>query len=484
MLVADILDVEELKLRCRVPASPGRLNRAITWCAPAEHLDPTPFLGVNALLLTTGMGMNIRDQRTWDAYVERLSAVPVCALVFGVGSAHRELPQGLIAACERYDIPLLELPPEIPFIHVMRYVEQTLSAERYSVLRQGWDIADRCTRLAATGAALGDLVDLTADAADAYVAIIDRDGFELVGAGEPKGSRGTKSTRTTLRMPGGEDEEFRLLVRGHNAEALLQPLLGPVAAVLSMQLNNTLGGRTPLHSLEAARFVEALYSPTALEPEEFANLARVAGFEAGEPWSVVIVRALEGATKMRLRVATWRIRVGLARFFRVVRFVESPDATTILAQGHSGDLDLLSEVSTFLAKAEGIGVVVQPDVGAVDLALVLRIATRHATQPGARKSPPIDLSGILESLPNMALVNLSRRLLAPLDSTAAHSLTETLEAYLKLGGNKTAVCSELFIHRNTLTYRLRKIADLLEVDLDDGDVRASLLLALKFRAAH
>ena len=86
---------------------------------------------------------------------------------------------------------------------------------------------------------------------------------------------------------------------------------------------------------------------------------------------------------------------------------------------------------------------------------------------------------MVESLPGPGLVGMSRRLLAPLMSDGGTSLRETLEAYLRYSGNTRETCRELFIHRNTLTYRLRKIEELLHVDLEDGEVRATCLLALK-----
>jgi purine catabolism regulator len=430
------------------------------------------------------MGMNIKDQRTWDAYVERLASVPISALAFGVGSAHRELPEGLRLACERHDVPLLEVPAEVPFIHVMRHVEQTLAAERYSTLRKGWDIADQCTRIAAAGGSFADMVERTAREAAARVAVVDNDGFELLSAGPFPEGRKLKGSRTSLRMPGGEEEDYRLLVQGHDADELLQPLLGPVAAVLSMQLNNTLGGRTPLHSVEAARFVDALYSRNALDSAELESLATDAGFDANKPWVVVVVRALKGASRARLRAASWRIRAGLTRTLSTVRFMETAETTTILGQGDREDAPLERTVAQLLGTFENISVVTQTTSDAADLSLVLRIAARHANTPGTRRAPAIDLNGIVDSLPDLALASLSRRLLSPLEGATGATLKTTLESFLRHSGNKGAVCAELFIHRNTLTYRLNKLEDLLGLDLDDGEVRASVLLALKFQAGN
>ncbi|CAH0327713.1 PucR family transcriptional regulator ligand-binding domain-containing protein [Microbacterium sp. Bi128] len=64
MRISDLADNADLNIRLRVAGGEGRLARPITWCAPTEHMDPTPFLSVNALVLTNGMGLNVKDFRT------------------------------------------------------------------------------------------------------------------------------------------------------------------------------------------------------------------------------------------------------------------------------------------------------------------------------------------------------------------------------------------------------------------------------------
>lgn len=57
-------------------------------------------------------------------------------------------------------------------------------------------------------------------------------------------------------------------------------------------------------------------------------------------------------------------------------------------------------------------------------------------------------------------------------------LRSTLRAYLALGGTQRATAEHLGIHRNTLTYRLQQIRDLLTIDPDDPEARLGLQLAL------
>ena len=73
----------------------------------------------------------------------------------------------------------------------------------------------------------------------------------------------------------------------------------------------------------------------------------------------------------------------------------------------------------------------------------------------------------------------AERLLGPLITDESHAeLVDTLEAYLRQHGNLNAVARQLFLHRNTVRYRLRRIAKLTGADLDNPDTRLGLQLAI------
>ena len=58
-------------------------------------------------------------------------------------------------------------------------------------------------------------------------------------------------------------------------------------------------------------------------------------------------------------------------------------------------------------------------------------------------------------------------------------LIPTLKAYLKKSSRPQDVCNDLFIHKNTLYYRLDKIKSILNADLDDVETTTKILLSLK-----
>lgn len=124
-----------------------------------------------------------------------------------------------------------------------------------------------------------------------------------------------------------------------------------------------------------------------------------------------------------------------------------------------------------------MSVVVAIAENAAELGLTLRLARRALGPPGVRQAPVLNFDAVVDTLTHPGVESLARRLLAPI--TKDSLLLRTLESYLRHSGRTSAICEELYIHRNTLAYRVRKLKELLGADLVNGQVRATLLLAVR-----
>jgi sugar diacid utilization regulator len=72
-------------------------------------------------------------------------------------------------------------------------------------------------------------------------------------------------------------------------------------------------------------------------------------------------------------------------------------------------------------------------------------------------------------------------LLLPLareDAERGHNLVATLRAYYECGMRVDLSADRLFLHRNSVRYRLDRIRSLLRMNIDDAQVIAALVLAL------
>jgi len=141
-----------------------------------------------------------------------------------------------------------------------------------------------------------------------------------------------------------------------------------------------------------------------------------------------------------------------------------------------------------LAEAfRGRGAVVGPTLGWAQVPEAVRLAEVTGTLAGPRPGPVFaddhfaDLA--LRGEPG-ALEVLSARRLAPLAAlrpSQREALLTTLRSWLLHWGSRAAVSAELFVHPQTVSYRLKRLRELLGDDLDDPSARFELLLVLAFR---
>ena len=75
------------------------------------------------------------------------------------------------------------------------------------------------------------------------------------------------------------------------------------------------------------------------------------------------------------------------------------------------------------------------------------------------------------------------RRLKAFDSENNTNYLETLRRYLENGMQQTLTANELFIHRSTLIYRIKKIEELTGVDLNDPDTRLYIQISIRLENA-
>lgn len=85
----------------------------------------------------------------------------------------------------------------------------------------------------------------------------------------------------------------------------------------------------------------------------------------------------------------------------------------------------------------------------------------------------LDVSTSLKSLCHPKILKLHQS-----EGEKGREFIQSLQAYLINGRNATAAANALFIHRNTLLYRLKRIEELLGMDLEAADEQALFLLYL------
>ncbi len=71
--------------------------------------------------------------------------------------------------------------------------------------------------------------------------------------------------------------------------------------------------------------------------------------------------------------------------------------------------------------------------------------------------------------------------LSDYDEKKSTELVRTLEAYFEYNGNLTRMSEQLYTHYNTILYRINRINEITDMNLDDPNDRLNLEIALKIR---
>jgi purine catabolism regulator len=106
---------------------------------------------------------------------------------------------------------------------------------------------------------------------------------------------------------------------------------------------------------------------------------------------------------------------------------------------------------------------------------------RRLREPRPLYFPDLSVYRLLLQLEHHPELNAFKaEILGPLLAyEGGQELIRTLEAYFESNGNLTQAAELLFVHRNTLIYRMERIAEITGLDLDNTETRLGVQLALR-----
>ncbi|MFF0202287.1 PucR family transcriptional regulator ligand-binding domain-containing protein [Streptomyces sp. NPDC005017] len=467
-----LLAREDLGLRqIAGPSEPGAV---VHWAHTSEMADPYPYLLGGELLLTAGVHVPAAADPGdyFDAYVSRIVAAGGAALGFGLVPVHDTVPRALVAACDRYGLPLLEVPPRTTFSGIARAVWQLMARARTAELRRVTEAQQSLAAAAARPDPVPSVLRQLARRVAGRAVLLGPEGTEIASAG---------------RAP------------GPGTDAALAELAGTLLARSSASASDTFAGaHLTAYALGAEPgFVLAVAAPRR-DPGDH-TIASVAAVlltlltgeqqsGTGAARSSALVRLLLGAAPGEvaglLGGGPWR--VAHAR-------PEGPGAVDPVAASALGAalgsplVDLGEEVVRVLLPAGrepgpqpgwtlGVSAAVGPaEWQAADTQAARALARARATREAlVRHGTRGGLAGLV---PRADAESWAATLLAPLADSPA--LVETLRTWLSLHGSWDRTAVALSVHRNTVRQRVGRCAALLGTDLDDPDVRMELWFALR-----
>jgi hypothetical protein len=470
--LAALLAREDLALR--QIAGPTDPAAVIHWVHTSEMADPYPYLLGGELLLTAGVHIpEAAGSGTYfDDYVARIVAAGGAALGFGVAPVHDRVPRTLVAACEAYELPLIEVPPQTTFSGVARAVWQLMAQARHAELRRVTEAQQSLAAAASRPHPVPSVLRQLARRVTGRAVLYGPEGAEIAAAGPEPGSAAGEALAGLAR-----------LVTERSSATATDTTAGLHLAVYALGAGHgfVLGVATPRrdpgdHTIASVAAV--LLSLLTGEHQSGTGTAR----------SSALVRLLLGAAPEDVAAL-----LGTGEWLVVHAGPDAPGAPDPVAASALGAalgsplVDVARDVVRVLVPARwepvpqpgwtlGVSAAVGPrewadgDTQAARALARARATRGELVRHGAR---PV----LADLVPADEAAAHARALLAPL--TAAPALTETLRTWLSLHGSWDRTAVALAVHRNTVRQRIARCAALLETDLDDPDVRMELWFALR-----
>jgi purine catabolism regulator len=502
--LGDVLAQPDLDLRAVVPGDPATVVRS---AHSSEIDDPGRWLEPESVMLTTGLRLvgAETDRVRAETLVAGLKAARVVALFFGVGVTFAHVPATLVAACRASGLPLYTVGAEVPFYRVENYINASAGAPEAYQLRRAVrltnELVESLSSEEPTKALVGRLASLCRGTAVLYgptgrtVESTGSGPLQLIWA-ELQRRRWSGPSfeigRWTVmgRSVALRGNTYVVAIASHSPTAVTE--LGPMILETAQRL---LGGINAINRLavsrqrhEGVQLLSDLQDGIPLgreqrywerlEPFLFRPFAPVRAVAARS----VDGRALDAAEIQRLLESAEKGTLGVL-LAESTRSPAAPPGFTALA----ADTASLGQWATAASARASLGLSepftdlsTAPDAfGEAEAAADIAVERPH---PGGRGTIVR-----IDDVDPASWLLARRRSQRDRDKVARYAnvlrndadVLATVICYLALGMDVARAAAVLYVHGNTVRYRLRKAGEMLGGTLTDPAVVANLYLSLR-----
>jgi purine catabolism regulator len=540
--VQDVLN-EALPSGTRVVAGESGIAREVTWATRLRSAPPAfeHLSGGEVVMLPPRVLEELDERLTLADAIQQLAGFNVAAIA--VTSAPGARARDVAAAA---GIHLLVLPRSTDLGPLERQTARFITEQRRAIQHRGQEVTRRLMELAIAGEPLDEQVSTLAQLANRIVIVEGRDG-RLLAAHTPDGSRPGSSADETIRAtrdrvgPGlrsvattSAAEPATTVLEGQNGwRRVVAPVVGrdgrrgtlkrradgaTTAADQVLTARGAAACAVTMARDQAAAYARreielnvldeildgALRSEISLQQQ----LKRL-GHDIEQPHVTLLVRAAAEDGVSRVRARRWpMLEEGIHRAAarlgaKVLWRVRGSTAEVLWPIQEGTDVPQIAEALREEIHAalghEGMQEAVSVGVGRVGSGFEgVRQSHHEARQAlmlgkrvrGNGQVTLFDQLGVYrlifaaEHLPEMqGFLEETLGSLVAYDAQHGADLVRTLEAFFQANCSPKETAAILKVHRNTVLYRLDRIADIMQVDLNDPDTRLRLHLALHVRLA-
>ena len=511
----------------------GDPETTVNWSVTIRAQPPAfPDIYGGELALVSMDVLRSFDNRLTLASVLRQLADYKVSAVLTTGPAG----QDAVDAANETGVALLSVPDEASLTSIERAVNALILNQSARLTERAIEIQRQLTRLAAENRDLNSLLQVMSRSTGKPLAIHSDAGI-LITQIMPFVGRRASNGRSPAILAGAES--FRDWVENDAPSALGVISSSPLGYTIVLKVEKRVAGflslidgddslnefdrlvltygadvcamemaknRAIASAVEQTRgdWIQMWLSGTPADDDLLRTRAQQAGFEPASQYVVVVFRALAQARQsLRLESLSSLVRDDLSRrgingavgqYVDVVVALYPLDNQdgNALARTRSAIQALRAQLAQRRPETMMAAGISRPATGLSNLRDAYReakdavgIADQLSDRDSTTYYGDLKLYQLLLALKERNLEHLQsfhQDALGPLlahDQRKQSDLIRTLSGFFAANGNLAKAAQELDVHRNTLVYRLERIADLTNLDLDDSDNRLILHLALK-----
>jgi PucR family transcriptional regulator, purine catabolism regulatory protein len=541
--VKDVLK-EALPATTRVIAGADHLTREVTWATRLRSAPPAfeHLSGGEIVLLPPHVLEELDERLTLADAVQQLATFNVAAVAVTStpGTRARDVANAV-------GVPLLVLPRSTELGPLERQTARFITERRRAIQHRGQEVTRRLMELAIAGEPLDEQVAVLSDMARRTAVVENREGRILATHtpdGEPADARIQEMIRDTRDRIGpwlrsvattSAAEPATAMFTGANGWGrVVAPVVGRDGLLGSLSLVVDSEGGTAADQILTARGAAACAVTLARDQAaaharrevelnvldeildgalrseiSLAHQLKRLGHDIEQPHIALIVRASTEEGISRVRTGRWSmLEEGIARAAgrlgtQVLWRIRGSSAEIIWPVSDPAEAPQIAEtVQTEVRSAlgrhgvqEAISIGVGRSGSGFDAVRQSHHEARQALMLGRRvrgagQITLFDQLGVYrlifaaEHLPELqGFLEESLGTLMAYDQQHGADLVRTLEAYFEANCSPKETAQLLQVHRNTVLYRLERIASIMQVDLNDPDTRLRLHLALHVRLA-
>lgn len=488
IMLADVLDLEVMR-RTNPIIRAGKSQIplcTVRWVHSSEVVEIAPLLRGQELLLSGGDALlSLRPEAQAD-YIHSLASRRVAALALQTTGTGRSLTTELIAAAENAGLPLVELRRVVPFVEITEEINRRIVSEQVTALQIADSISRRLVeQITTAGPALEPLVEVISTTLQMNVTLLDRSGSVLEFSDGFPPEDTSLPVEVEVFVGSLELARLRLQSRQGMEPELLRTVGERVSGILALAVSQR---HAPTNTqISHSALMRAVVSGASAA--QILELCQPAGLSTSRPVFALVFR----------RIGPYTFRDSADRILRA----RCPDARTYV-DGESLCAIVQLGSSNVNRERQNILDGLRDDFHNVSVAgalgpIVATPAEAHTSLAEAQLTQsvgaPDDLEHNIRDCKDFALERLAARelsgavgerltqeLLGELldyERRRGTRLLDTLDVWLASGCNSAESARLLFVERQTLHNRLRKVFELIGGDPRGTAKLSGLVLAVR-----